>query len=71
MALLIASAEPCTSDLIIIFNSAVDFKKYPRSLVKDIKLLKKTKIQYLYIPNKKDIYTHRIRTPIYLDKFSN
>jgi len=53
------------------FNSAVDFKKYPRSLVKDIKLLKKTKIQYLYIPNKKDIYTHRIRTPIYLDKFSN
>jgi len=52
------------------FNSRSDFKKYPRNLVKDISLLKKKKINYLYIPNNKDIYSFRTNTPIYLDKFS-
>jgi len=52
------------------FNSRSDFKKYPRNLVKDISLLKKKKINYLYIPNNKDIYSFRTVTPIYLDKFS-
>jgi len=53
------------------FNSTKDFVKYPRNLIKDIKLLKKTKAKYLYIPDSGDIYSHKIDTPIYLDKFSN
>ena len=52
------------------FNSQSDFKRYPRNLVKDIAILKKKKINYVYIPNNKDIYSFRTNTPIYLDKFS-
>ena len=53
------------------FSSSSDFRKYPRNLNKDIKLLKKTKIKYLYIPNKKDIYSFKTKSSIYLDEFSN
>jgi len=52
------------------FNSQSDLKKYPRNLIKDIALLKKKKINYLYIPNNKDIYSFKTISPIYLDKFS-
>ena len=52
------------------FNSRSEFKKYPRNLIKDITLLKKKKINYLYIPNNKDIYSFKTFSPIYLDKFS-
>ena len=52
------------------FNSKKDFKKYPRSLEKDIKILKKIKINYLYTPSNKDIYSFKPKTKIYLDKFS-
>ena len=31
------------------FNSNSDFKKYPRDINKDIEILKKIKIQYLYL----------------------
>ena len=53
------------------FSSTLDFRKYPRNLIKDIKLLKKTKIKYLYIPNRKDIYSFKTKSPIYLDKFAH
>ena len=52
------------------FNSKKDLKKYPRSLNKDINLLKKRKVDYLYIPNDKDIHSFRLNKSIYLDKFS-
>ena len=38
------------------FNRKYDFKKYPRRIKKDIKKLKKLKIDYLYLPKEKDIY---------------
>jgi len=52
------------------FNSKKNFSKYPRKLNKDIKILKKIKIDYLYIPNDKDIYSFKPKTKIYLDPFS-
>ena len=52
------------------FSSVKDFKRYPRNLSKDIQILKKTKIDYLYIPNYEDIYSIRPKTKIYLDNFS-
>ena len=52
------------------FGSHLDFKKYPRSLSKDIRLLQKKKVKYLYIPNRKDIYSFRTKSNIFLDKFS-
>ena len=52
------------------FSSKKDFKRYPRRLNKDIQTLKKIKINYLYMPTNKDIYSFQPKTKIYLDNFS-
>ena len=52
------------------FDSKIELKKYPRNLNKDIYLLKKKKVDYLYLPNNKDIHSFKIKKTIYLDKFS-
>ena len=51
------------------FNKS-DFRSYPRNTKKDIKQLKKLKINYLYIPTYKDIYGFKPKENVYLDKFS-
>jgi len=38
------------------FNNKNDFRKYPRNLKRDIKILKNLKVDYLYIPSEKQIY---------------
>ena len=38
------------------FNKKQDFKKYPRNLQSDIKLLKKLKVNYILIPRVSDIF---------------
>ena len=38
------------------FNNKNDFNKYPRNLKQDIKVLKRLKVDYLFIPNSKEIY---------------
>ena len=53
------------------FNTTDDFRKYPRKLKIDIKILKSIKVNYLYIPTNKDIYSFKPKTKIYLDNFSN
>ena len=52
------------------FDSTNDFNKYPRKLKNDIKTLKKIKINYLYLPTDKDIYSFKPKTKIFLDNFS-
>jgi pantoate--beta-alanine ligase len=52
------------------FNKKEDYQKYPRNLNKDIKILKKLKVNYLYIPTYKDIYGFNPKYNIYLHKFS-
>ena len=53
------------------FNKKSDFRSYPRNTKKDIKLLKKLKINYLYTPAFKDIYGFKPRHKVFLDKSSN
>ncbi len=38
------------------FNKKNDFRKYPRNIKKDIAILKKLNVEYLFIPKVKDIY---------------
>jgi pantoate--beta-alanine ligase len=38
------------------FNRNADYNKYPRTLKKDIYLLKKHKVNYLFLPSSKQIY---------------
>jgi pantoate--beta-alanine ligase len=52
------------------FNKKNDFRSYPRNIKKDIKQLKKLKIDYLYIPTFKDIYGFKPKKKVFLDKFS-
>ena len=52
------------------FNKKSDFSSYPRKTKKDIRLLKKLKINYLYTPSFKDIYGFRPRHKVFLDKSS-
>jgi pantoate--beta-alanine ligase len=52
------------------FNKKNDFKNYPRNLKNDIKILKKLKVDYLYLPSYKDIYNFKPINKVFLDKFS-
>ena len=52
------------------FNKKEDFDKYPRNLQNDIKILKKLKINYLYLPRNKGIFNFKPKNKIYLHTFS-
>ena len=52
------------------FSRKDDYKKYPRNLQNDIKILQKLKINYLYLPNNKDIFNFKTKNKIYLHRFS-
>ena len=52
------------------FNKKEDYKKYPRNLAKDLKILKKLKVNYLYLPTYKDLFKFKPSHRIYLHKFS-
>ena len=52
------------------FNKKSDFRSYPRNTKKDMRLLKKLKIDYLYTPAFKDIYGFKPRHKVFLDKSS-
>ena len=52
------------------FNSKSDFSSYPRNTRKDINLLKKLRVNYLYIPTFNDIYGFKPKHKIFLDKSS-
>ena len=50
------------------FNNKNDFKKYPRSEKRDLKILKKLKVNFVYIPTKKQIYNSKKKIKIHLSK---
>ncbi len=43
------------------FNDKKDFKKYPRNIKKDISILKKLNVNYLFLPEVKEIYKKKMR----------
>ena len=51
------------------FNKKSDFHKYPRVLKKDISILKKLKIDYLYLPTTKQIYPDGPNKKIKINRF--
>ncbi|MSP10641.1 MAG: pantoate--beta-alanine ligase [Pelagibacteraceae bacterium] len=46
------------------FNNKNDFKKYPKNLNNDLKILKKNKVDFVYIPKVKDIYNFKRKVKI-------
>ena len=63
ISLIKASKKKCKKTIVSIFvnpsqfNRKTDFQKYPRKLKKDMLILKKLKIDYLLIPNSKEIFS--------------
>jgi len=53
------------------FNRMSDFQKYPRIIKRDIKKLKKMKIDYLFIPSVKQIYPNGPDRNIKISSFKN
>jgi len=51
------------------FNKKSDFKKYPRKLDHDIRLLKDSGVDFLYIPSFKQIYPAKVNKKIKIDSF--
>jgi len=52
------------------FNKITDYKKYPRNLKKDISILRKCKVDYLYLPSTKQIYPFGSNKKIKISSFS-
>ena len=52
------------------FNSRKDYQNYPRNLNKDLSILRNLKVDYVFIPNKRDIFSFKTKNNVYLDKFS-
>jgi len=53
------------------FNKKRDFLAYPRNLNKDLRILKSLKVDFVYLPDVKDIFSFKPNKKIYLNKFSN
>jgi len=51
------------------FNKKSDFQKYPRKLKKDISILKKLKVDYLYLPSVNQIYPKGKNSNIKISSF--
>ena len=52
------------------FNKITDYKKYPRNLKNDISILRKFKVDYLYLPSTKQIYPFGSNKKIKISSFS-
>ena len=74
ISLIKSSKKICKKTLVSIFinpsqfNKVNDLKNYPRNLKRDIMILKKLKVDYLFTPNVSDIYRSKKNTKIKLNK---
>ena len=73
-ALIKESQKKCKKTIVTIFvnptqfNNKNDYKNYPQDLNKDLKILKKLKVDYVYIPTVDQIYAHKQLPKILLNK---
>ena len=50
------------------FNSKKDLKNYPKNLKKDLSILKKLKVDYIFLPKTNDVYSYKRKRKIKLNK---
>tara|TARA_Y100000992_G_scaffold301591_1_gene272894 strand:+ start:26 stop:838 length:813 start_codon:yes stop_codon:yes gene_type:complete len=74
ISLIQKSKKMCSKTLVSIFvnptqfNNKKDFIRYPRNKRKDLSLLKKLKVNFVYIPTKNQIYSSKRKKKIKLNK---
>ena len=52
------------------FNDKKDFKTYPRNFKRDLKILKKFKVDYVYLPINEEIFSFRPKHEVFINNFS-
>ena len=68
------SQKKCNKTLVSIFvnpkqfNNVYDYKTYPRNQNKDLKILKKLKVNFVFLPSSKEIYKEKMLTKFKLKK---
>ena len=50
------------------FNNKNDYKRYPRNNKKDLSILKRLNVNFVYLPKKKDVYFIKRTLPIKINK---
>ena len=76
ISLIKKSKEQCKKTIVSIyinkpqFNKKTDYNRYPKNLKKDINLLKKCNVNFLYLPYTKEIYPKGINKNIKINSFS-
>ena len=74
VSLIKKSQKKCKKTLVSIFvnpaqfNNKEDYKKYPKNIQKDLKLLKNLKVDYVLIPTVKDVYANKSKKKIKISK---
>ena len=74
LSLIKRSKKECNKTIVSIFvnpnqfNNKDDFKKYPRNTDKDLSILKKLRVNFVFLPNKNHIYTTKRISRIRLKK---
>ena len=53
------------------FNKKKDFLKYPRNTKKDLKILKRQKVDFVFLPKTEEIYKRKIRKNIKIHRKKN
>ncbi len=74
ISLIKASKKKCQKTIVSIFinksqfNKIKDFKNYPKNISEDYKICKKLKVDYLLVPNEKDVYSSNKQKKIKISK---
>ena len=74
ISLIKKSKNQCSKTLVSIyvnptqFNNKNDYKNYPRNSKKDLSILKKLKVNFVYLPKTQDIYGLKKKSKIKLNK---
>ncbi len=74
ISLIKKSLKECKKTIVSIFinptqfNNKNDFRKYPRNYKKDLVILKKLKVNFLYMPKVKDVYYYKRKISIKLNR---
>ena len=77
ISLIKKSKKQCSKTIVSIFvnptqfNNKRDYKRYPRNNKKDLSILKRLKVNFVYLPKTRDIYEFSRKRKIKLDKKDN
>jgi len=74
MSLIKKSMKECEKTLVSIFinptqfNNKIDFKNYPKNYKRDLSILKKLNVDFVFVPKNSDIYNYKRTNKIKLSK---